>query len=92
MESIIEELWYGNNAPLENDFSNTPELKEILRKSIECRKELEQSLSDAQKELLNQLFDCRTELDSHCEKAVFSYGFRLGIKIIMEAMSSAEFA
>ncbi len=82
----IRELWYGNILPQEDGIFNKPEFKELLGYVARHRDELEATLTEAQKELLEKMMDNRNEFDSLAEAAVFEYGFRLGAKMIFDAM------
>ncbi len=87
MTDMIKELWYGNIVPQEDGIFNKPELRELLGYVARHRGELEESLTDKQKELLDKMMDNRNEYDSLAEAAVFAYGFKLGAKITLEALT-----
>ncbi len=84
MKSIIEELWFGNICPQENGLSNTPELKELSKSMGKYHAELENTLNDEQKKLLEKLLTCRDHYEWKYEAEIFSCGFRLGAKLIMD--------
>ncbi len=87
MTDMIKELWYGNIVPQEDGIFNKPELRELLDYVARHRGELEETLTDKQKELLDKMMDNRNEYDSLAEAAVFAYGFKLGAKIMLEALT-----
>ena len=49
------------------------------------RDELGASLTDKQKETLEKFEDCMNEMHSITERDAFSYGFRLGVRLMSEA-------
>ena len=48
--------------------------------------DLLKTLSDEQKEIFEKLDDCQREYASYAEEAIFTYAFRLGVRIIAEAL------
>ncbi len=79
----IKELWYGNIIPQEDGIFNKPQFKELLGYTARHRGELEETLTEQQKELLDKMMDNRNEFDSLAEAAVFEYGFRLGVMMMV---------
>lgn len=49
------------------------------------REELGETLTDKQKETLEKFEDCMNEMHSVTERDAFSYGFRLGVRLMAEA-------
>ena len=85
---IIEDLYYGRIAPYEMNISATTEYQKL--KALADRNEdlLRQTLSDEQKELLEKLIEFVTDISSISERDMFIAGFRLGVKLMMDVMSS----
>ena len=83
---IIEDLYYGRIAPYEMNISATTEYQKL--KALADRNEdlLRDSLSHEQKELLDKLTECITDISSISERDMFSAGFRLGIKLMIDVM------
>ena len=86
MESMIEELWYGNIVPQEDDRVNSKEMKELLGYMARHHEDLEKSLSDEQKEIFEKFNDCYDELTDINEREIFVYAFRLGMRIAIEVL------
>ncbi len=84
MKSIIEELWNGRICPQESGLSDTPELKALNKSMGKYHAELENALNDEQKRLLEQFLTCCDEFEYKYEIQVFSCGFRLGAKLMMD--------
>ena len=86
MKSIIEELWRGNIDPQNDRLINTAEMKQLIEYIARHHEDLLKTLSDEQKEIFEKLDDCQREYASYAEEAIFTYAFRLGVRIIAEAL------
>lgn len=86
MRSILEELFYGNVCPSEDSWSCTKEVKELSGYIADHHDGLRSTLTDKQKEILDKLNDCQTELEDIAERALFSYAFKLGMRIAIEVL------
>ena len=82
---MIDELWYGNISPFEQCTRGDKRLKELLKLVARNREELDGTLTDKQKETLEKLEECMNEMHSITERDAFSYGFRLGVRLITES-------
>ena len=82
---ILDELWYGNISPFEQCTRSDKHLKELLPLMARNRDELGASLTDKQKEALEKFEECMNEMHSITEHDAFSYGFRLGVRLMAEA-------
>ena len=86
MKKTLTELWYGNVLPYEHkrDYSQISELVEQTKRN---RAVLEEALNTEQKELLEK-FECSAaEISGFCERDSFIYGFRLGMRLAIEALA-----
>ena len=81
----LDELWYGNISPFEQCTRGDKRLKELLKLVARNREELDGTLTDKQKETLEKFEDCTNEMHSVTERDAFSYGFRLGMRLAVEA-------
>ena len=82
---IINELWYGNVSPFEQCTRGDKRLKELLKLVARNREDLDGTLTEKQKETLEKFEDCMNEMHSITERDAFSYGFRLGMRLAVEA-------
>ena len=82
---IINELWYGNISPFEQCTCGDKRLKEFLKLVARNREEVDGTLTDKQKETLEKFEECMNEMHSITEHDAFSYGFRLGVRLMTEA-------
>lgn len=85
MNSVLEELWYGNIVPNEN-MGLSKEMKENMKKMAQRYDELYSTLGDEQKLLFEKLNDASMELADVSEREIFVYAFRLGAKFTLEIM------
>ena len=81
----LDKLWYGNISPFEQCTRGDKCLKELLPLIARNRDELGASLTDKQKEALEKFEDCMNEMHNITERDPFSYGFRLGVRLMAEA-------
>ena len=81
----IDELWYGNISPFEQCTRGDKRLKELLKLVARNREELGESLTEKQKETLEKFEEALNEMHSIAERDAFSYGLRLGIRLMAEA-------
>ena len=82
---LLDELWYGNIEPYEQYTKGDKRLKELLPLIARNRSELKETLTDKQKEILEKFEDCTNEMHSVTERDAFSYGFRLGVRLMADA-------
>ena len=82
---ILDELWYGNIAPFEQCSRGDKRFAEMLKLMNQNREELVRSLTDKQKETLEKYEETANEMYSVSERDAFSYGFRLGVRLMVES-------
>ena len=85
MESIIEEMYYGNITPSECSFRRTGEYAHILQLVTQNEEKLTETLTEAQKETFEKFKDSTSEISSMTEVTVFTLGFKLGLRLTAEA-------
>ena len=86
MKSMIKELWHGNIIPQEDSINNSKEMKELLGYMARHHEDLAKTLTDEQKEIFEKFDDCWIEYTSLAEKAIFTYAFKLGARLVYEAL------
>ncbi len=87
MDSIINELYYGNIRPVEQMGKLTPEAKTILKRLHESEDKLEESLNKQEKALFHAIQDDRLEVDSIIQEKRFREAFILGARLMMEILT-----
>lgn len=88
MRSILEELFYGNICPNTDCRSHDKETKQLMRYIADHHDNLLSTLNDQQKETLEKFDDCYNELTDINEREIFSYAFKLGMRIAIEVLTS----
>ena len=88
MRSILEELFYGNICPNFDCRSHDKETKQLMGYIADHHDNLLSTLNDQQKELLEKFDDCYNELTDINEREIFSYAFKLGMRIAIEVLTS----
>lgn len=88
MRSILEELFYGNICPNTDCRSHDKETKQLMGYIADHHDNLSSTLNDQQKEILEKFDDCYSELTDINEREIFSYAFKLGMRIAIEVLTS----
>lgn len=87
MRSILEELFYGNICPNADCRTHDKETKQLMGYIADHHDNLLSTLNDQQKELLEKFDDCYNELTDINEREIFSYAFKLGMRIAIEVLT-----
>ena len=90
MKRTLIDLWYGNIDPREQAQANpqVPDLLKLLERNYDA---LSKTLNDDQKELLEKYQSCADEISGFCERDSFIYGFRLGMRLAIEALAEDDY-
>ncbi len=90
MKRTLIDLWYGNIDPQEQAQANpqVPDLLKLLERNHDA---LSKTLNDDQKELLEKYQSCADEISGFCERDSFIYGFRLGMRLAIEALAEDDY-
>ena len=84
--NILEEFWYGNIEPAEQDSSPSKEYKELLQLISRNEDKLLATMTDAQKDLFSLYADCVRECQTMSESLLFQNSFHLGAKMMLAVM------
>ena len=86
MKRTLIDLWYGNIDPQEQAQANpqVPDLLKLLERNHDA---LSKTLNDDQKVILEKYQSCADEISGFCERDSFIYGFRLGMRLAIEALT-----
>ena len=87
---ILEELWNGNILPSERNIGKGGKLQHLGELIIRHEKALDPLLSEKARGLLEKLQDNQAEWASLRECEIFTYGFRLGARIMLEVMDDSD--
>ena len=83
--TLLEYLWYGNIHPVEEFLEWNKEYKNLLCIAVKDQERLSASLSPEQAELFEKYDSAVKEMHAVAEVEAFSYGFRLGVRLMIEA-------
>ena len=83
--TLLENLWYGNIDPHEEILTERKRYKHLLSLMGRNRDELGETLTEKQSETLEKYDSAVNEMHSLSEVEAFSYGFRLGVRLMIEA-------
>ena len=83
--TLLEDLWYGNVNPHEAILTENRQYKRLLSLMGRNRDELAETLNDKQQETLEKYDEAMNEMHSLAEVEAFSYGFCLGVRLMIEA-------
>ena len=86
MKSMVKELWRENINPQEDSRNNSPEMKELMEYMVRHHDDLLKTMTDEQKEIFEKFEDCWGEYATYAEEAIFEYAFKLGAKLVYEAL------
>ena len=86
MRNIIEELYYGNITPSDRDIVKGGNYSHLLHLLIRNEDDLAQTLTQAQQERFEKFKDCVSEINDANEVTAFTIGFKLGMRLALEAM------
>ena len=86
MKNMIKELWHGNICPQTDSRNNSPEMKELMEYMARHHDDLLKTLNDEQKAIFEKFDDCWSEYSSYAEEAIFTYAFKLGARLVYEAL------
>lgn len=83
---MIEDLFYGNICPCEKSLTRGSEYSHLLNLAVKNEDKLSKLLSPQQKEAFEKVKECMTDMNNILEKEAFIDGFRLGMKLMAEAV------
>ena len=87
MKSIIRELWEDKiNSSVEVN-TITPEIKELYAKIDIAEEKITANFTKEQKQALEDYTDLYCECSSMLQETAFTYGMKLGIKILLDALT-----
>ena len=88
--TVLEDLWYGNIDPHEAIPTGSKRYKHLLSLMARNRDDLNETLTDKQSETLEKYDAAVNEMHSLAEVEAFSYGYRLGVRLMIEATDAKE--
>ena len=86
--NFIEELYYGNINPHSVKIVPNKKYAEASKLVIRFENELKEKLAEPQLTALNRMLEANEELYTETELMQFELGFRLGIQMMIDALSA----
>lgn len=90
MRKTLENLYYGNIAPSEQQFRRSTEYDAAMKTVSGCEEKLMHLLRDDEKELLTKLASAQLTVNGITALENFVLGFRLGMRLGIEIMDEED--
>ena len=90
MRDTLENLYFGNIAPNEQDITPGSVLADAMDRAEQCEEKLTALLEDKEKTLRLRLINAENEIGSTMALENFILGFRLGVRMILEALDEDD--
>ena len=86
MRKILEDFYYGNITPSEQQMTANSELRRAVSAVTRCEQQLTERLGESERTLLTELVKTQHQIDSITAMENFVMGFRLGVRMMAECM------
>ena len=90
MRETLEDLYYGNITPYYRQIRFDTSLMKAMEQSQECEEQLTKLLEGEAHSLLLRLINAENEIGSTLALENFILGFRLGARLILEALDEDD--
>nr|WP_325178987.1 DUF6809 family protein [uncultured Oscillibacter sp.] len=90
MRKTLEDLYYGNITPNEQQMTPGSELKRAVDRVAKYENQLMEQLEETEQETLTKLIRSQHEINSITATENFILGFRLGVRIMAECMDDND--
>ena len=90
MRKTLEDLYYGNITPNIRTVKHGTSLQQAMEQAEECEEKLTTLLDGKEKTLLLRLLNAENEIGSTMALENFILGFRLGVRMILEALDEDD--
>ena len=90
MRKTLEDLYYGNITPNEQDMTAGSELKRAVDRVARYESQLTEQLDETEQTILTKLISSQHEIDSITARENFILGFRLGVRIMAECLDDND--
>ena len=90
MRKTLEDLYFGNITPCEQDMIPGSELKRAVDRVARCERQLTERLGETEQVILNELVSAQHIADSITALENFILGFRLGVRLMAECMDEND--
>ena len=90
MRKTLEDLYFGNITPSEQDMVAGSELNQAVNRVAQCEQQLTERLGEVEQVILNELVSAQHIADNITALENFILGFRLGVRLMAECMDSND--
>lgn len=90
MRKMLEDFYYGNITPNEQNITPNSELSRAVDRVAHCEKQLEELLDETGRTILTRFTRSQQEIDSITAVENFILGFRLGVRMMAECMDEYD--
>ena len=90
MRTTLENLYYGNIIPNEQQMTPGSELKRAVDRVAKCEEQLMELLNEEGQQTLTRFIRSQHEINSITATENFILGFRLGVRIMAECMDDND--
>ena len=90
MRKTLEDLYYGNIIPCEQQMTLGSELKRAVDRVAKCEEQLMKLLDEDGQQILTRLTRSQQEANSITATENFILGFRLGVRLVAECMDDND--
>ena len=90
MRKILEDFYYGNITPNEQQMAPDSELKRAIDRVARYESQLKEQLKENELAILEKLIRSQHEIDSITALENFILGFRLGVRLVTECMDEND--
>lgn len=90
MRKTLEDFYYGNIVPCEQQMAHGSELKRAADRIARYESQLTEQLGETEKMILAKLISSQHEIDSITALENFILGFRLGVRMMAECVDDND--
>ncbi len=90
MRNTLEDLYFGNITPCEQQMTPDSELKRAVDRVARYESQLTEQLDETEQTILTKLIRSQHEIDSITARENFILGFRLGVRIMAECLDDND--
>ena len=90
MRTTLEDLYYGNITPCEQQVIPGSEMKRAMDRVAKCEEQLMGLLNEEGQQTLTKFIRSQHEINSITATENFILGFRLGVRLIAECMDEND--
>ena len=90
MRKTLEDLYYGNITPSEQQMIPDSEMAKAVARVASCEKQLMEQLGETEQTILTKLIRSQHEINGITATENFILGFRLGVRLMVECMDDND--